>query len=396
MAVAVTLTSVACGGSVSGAAAPAAIPAQTGDLVAAHGPAGQGTVFRFITDKGSVGFTIVGDWPTVSMQSRLPIAVAAFQIPNAADKGTSDSTNVAVSVIDLDSEQGRADRARFGRQYGASPPHSENYEGWVIYRQQAAQRATEYVLLDAVRDAPDLRAAVAVRLAWPHLRRNAAGYDDQMDALFRSLLTSVSIKQGPYLPVAGDVVRRPATGAAAGGAVGAASQPLRVIHPKPGSGPLIVSCDKLPAKAVRTVPSPLDQYVTLACTRSGQALRPVDGYSWVFDRGAVMWPSATNPSSPSKDDYYKALAVKPLSSDEVASLRAELAKLHPETAVLRRPILRFSVSTSWGEEKEIYLLPPQDGAPKGTRTLGMECIHHCRPIETDPQFFVVVPDGEGH
>ena len=87
------------------------------------------------------------------MQSRLPIAVAAFQIPNPADKGTSDSTNVAVSVIDLDSEQGRADRARFGRQYGASPPHSENYEGWVITgsKQPSGRPSTSFSMPCATR-----------------------------------------------------------------------------------------------------------------------------------------------------------------------------------------------------------------------------------------------------
>ena len=171
---------------------------------------------------------------------------------------------------------------------------------------------------------------------------------------------------------------------------GAASQPFEVLRPTSAAGPLIVPCETLPPTAVRAVPSPLDQYVTLVCTRSGQALKPVNGYQWVFDQGA-QWLTATNPKRPSKDDHYTAIAYKPLSPDELAALRAELAKLQPRPEVLMRPILRFSVSTSWGAEKEIYILPPSDGSD--APALGMECIHSCRPIETDPWFFAIVPAG---
>ena len=83
----------------------------------------------------------------------------------------------------------------------------------------------------------------------------------------------------------------------------------------------------------------------------------------------------------------------PLSPDELAALRAELGKLHPEPSVLTRSILRFAVTTSWGGHKEIYLLPPPDGAGADAHTLGMECIHRCRPIDKDPWFFTIQPTG---
>ena len=173
---------------------------------------------------------------------------------------------------------------------------------------------------------------------------------------------------------------------AAGQPVGAAAQPFEVLRPNV-PGPLFVSCDSLPSTAIRTLPSPLDQYVTLVCTRSGQALKPVDGYQWVFDQGPMML-SATNPKAPSKDDHYTALDFKPLSVNELASLRVELAKLQPNPEVLTRPVLRFAVATSSGENKEIYILPPTNGV---AHVLGMECVHGCRPIQSDPWFFTIVP-----
>lgn len=172
--------------------------------------------------------------------------------------------------------------------------------------------------------------------------------------------------------------------------VGAGAQSFVGIRPGNATGPLYISCDTLPPAAVRVTPSPLDHYATLICTRSGQALKPLDGFAWMFDQGPEML-IATNPHNPSASDHYTALTYRPMASDEVASLRKELAKLDPDPAVLTRPILRFDLVTSWGSHKQIYLLPPPDDAPPDTRTLGMECSHECRPVETDPWFFSVVP-----
>jgi hypothetical protein len=186
--------------------APAFRP-QPGDLVAGRGDAGA-TTFRFITPKGSVGFAALGAWPTVSMQPRPPVAMAVFQVPNAADEGTDASTNVAFGVFDLDDPNARAARARVGQAYGATPPKQEAYGGWTIYRQVAAQGSATYTILDGVRDYPQINAAVAVRLAWPHLAKNAASYDADMERLYRSLLDGVSAAPGAYTLGPREIVRR--------------------------------------------------------------------------------------------------------------------------------------------------------------------------------------------
>jgi hypothetical protein len=105
-----------------------------------------------------------------------------------------------------------------------------------------------------------------------------------------------------------------------------------------------------------------------------------------------MMLSAANSEGPSESDHYTDLSYKPLGSAELTGLRAELAKLHPAPEVLTRNILRFALTTSWGAQKEIYLLPPPADAGPDSRTLGMECIHACRPIDRDPWFFTIVPD----
>jgi hypothetical protein len=163
-----------------------------------------------------------------------------------------------------------------------------------------------------------------------------------------------------------------------------------IIKPGPDAGPLFIPCDSLPADAIKTLPPPLDQYASLVCTRSGQALKPTDGTQWVFDSGAMML-SATNPQSPSPGDHYTAIAFSPMSDADVTTLRTDMKTLNPEPDVLQRGILRFEVATSSGDHKQIYLLPPAKDAPKGAHVIGMECIHHCQPIGQDPWFFAIVP-----
>src|SRR5712664_3860071 len=52
--------------------------------------------FSLITDKGWVQFTAGGDWKVLKMDTKNPVRVALFQLPNPADEGTSDSTNASV------------------------------------------------------------------------------------------------------------------------------------------------------------------------------------------------------------------------------------------------------------------------------------------------------------
>jgi hypothetical protein len=153
---------------------------------------------------------------------------------------------------------------------------------------------------------------------------------------------------------------------------------------------LVVPCDGMPAEAATSIPGPFTPYMELVCTRSGQALKPVAGYQWVFDAGP-MWLAATNPASPSRTDHYTELTLDPLEQAQVEGLRAELRKITSRQAILEMEMIRLSVETSWGAHKQIYLLLPPAGAPPDERVLGMECVDNCLPIDEDPWFFTIAP-----
>ena len=160
----------------------------------------------------------------------------------------------------------------------------------------------------------------------------------------------------------------------------------------PEQGSLEIACDGLPPDAVRTVPAPLDRFATLTCTRSGQALKPIGGTYWVFDVGPT-WLAAANPNGPSSADHYRQITYAPLSKVELAALRQALAAMNPDPAVLQRDILRFELKTSWGKEKQLFLLPTM---AKGENVLGFECVNGCHDLKRDGWFFVVrQPAGQG-
>ena len=170
-------------------------------------------------------------------------------------------------------------------------------------------------------------------------------------------------------------------------AVGAA---LAQTPDKP-AGALFVSCDTLPADAARNVPEPFTRYVRLSCTRSGQALGPVNGYNWFFEQGPMAL-LANNPKTPTASAYYTRLEVDPLSAKETDILRKDLRKISSDPSILEREILRLDVAMSWGGAKQLYLLLPPKSAPEA-HVLGMECVKNCRPIDQDPWFFTVVAAG---
>jgi len=180
---------------------------EVADIVALKAPSS--IEFKIITNNGFVAYTAGAAWSVIAAQSRLPVAAMAFQILNPADAGTPDSTNLAISLYDLGSEKGRDAFARSPKKWGETDPSAETIGPWLVFRQEMRQGSTDYTVLDAQQsDIADV--AVNVRLAWPHLPKNAATYDADMEAVFRRFIASVYGGNGPYSPKEGEVVRRPA------------------------------------------------------------------------------------------------------------------------------------------------------------------------------------------
>jgi len=166
------------------------------------------TELTILTPGGYVGFTVGDDWIVVSMQSKLPIATATFQIPNPSDDGTPESTNLVLVLYDATSWPGRVAFDAAVTTFGPKAPTRRTSGPWTTYRQKASQNDVPYTVLDAKRSAVG-DVSVSARLAWPHLKQNPPDYDARMEATFRSFLNSIEGKPGPYVPRPGEVVRRP-------------------------------------------------------------------------------------------------------------------------------------------------------------------------------------------
>jgi hypothetical protein len=167
----------------------------------------QAAEFTIVTTKGYVSFAVPDDWRVIAMQSKSPVAVAAFQIPNPADSGTPDATNVAVSLFSVETKPGRDGERDVGRQFGPTAPTVTAKDGWTVYTQTANQGDTLYTIIDAKKSCADV--VVGVRFAWPHLPKNAPELDTQMKGQLDSVLDSVNGALGRPQRKDGDVVRRP-------------------------------------------------------------------------------------------------------------------------------------------------------------------------------------------
>jgi hypothetical protein len=150
-------------------------------------------------------FSVPADWPVMASKSTSEKTVFAFQIPNAADKGTSDSSNLSIIATDLRTAQ---NRDAFEKQTSGADHNAQEknlVEGWSCSTSSAVQHSTQtpYVIWDCRRIIADC--GVSVRIAWPHLPKNPNDYDKQMEMVLSNFLTSV----GPFkgLPKSG-VLRR--------------------------------------------------------------------------------------------------------------------------------------------------------------------------------------------
>ena len=136
-----------------------------------------------------IQFSVPSSWPVIASKSDAEKTVFAFQIPNKADKGTPDSSNLAIiSLFFKDAE------AKDTFEKKASNPENDAQErklvdGWRCYTFSGMQGATQYVVWDCYGIVGDC--GVSVRIAWPHLPKIPPDYDAQMEAVLSDFLMSV-------------------------------------------------------------------------------------------------------------------------------------------------------------------------------------------------------------
>jgi hypothetical protein len=165
------------------------------------------TKMTIITSTGSVSFVADENWPVLTMQTKLPVATVAFQLPNAGDANTDHSTNLVLQLFDPQSEKGKSAYAAPQAVPGGSNRQERQWEGWAIVRHDAQQGGIDYTVFDASR--PDIGdVSGRVRLAWPSLDGNAASYDADVQARFRDFLKSIQWGKGAHIPEKGEDIRR--------------------------------------------------------------------------------------------------------------------------------------------------------------------------------------------
>lgn len=139
-----------------------------------------------------VQFSVPANWPVIASKSTSEKTVFAFQIPNAADNGTPDSSNLSIVAKDLSNAQ---DEETFQKQSSVTDHDAQEKglaEGWGCSTFSATQRSTQYVIWDCRRVISDC--GISVRIAWPQLPKNPPDYDKQMEVVFTNFLRSV----GPF------------------------------------------------------------------------------------------------------------------------------------------------------------------------------------------------------
>jgi hypothetical protein len=142
-----------------------------------------------------IKFSVPGNWKVLASKSSADKTVFAFQIPNAADEGTTDSSNLSIISSFLRDAQ---DREAFEKKARYREPNAKQrkfVEGWLCSSFSSMQRSTEYVVWDCSRAVGDC--GVAVRVAWPHLVKNPVDYDIRMEAVLSDFLTSVGPSNKP-------------------------------------------------------------------------------------------------------------------------------------------------------------------------------------------------------
>jgi len=164
------------------------------------------TNFSIITTKGYISYNAASKWKVVTMNTKPPSTASLFRIPNPADEGTSNPTNLVLMTFETDSPEAMA---AFTDILKSLPPESKRttYGKWECVFHKEKQGPTEYSICDAYKKLPV--ATVLVRIAWPNLAGNPKDYDHKMEAVFHAVLDSVASGMGPVPKKEGQELLRP-------------------------------------------------------------------------------------------------------------------------------------------------------------------------------------------
>ena len=184
-------------------------PALPGDLHSLSRNATGLVEFGIITNNGYVSFAVGADWTVLDSKTKPPVTTMLFQIPNSADKDTPDSTNCTVMSFERGATEAKEGLERAMKKAAENSKKSK-YGNWSTFKSSELLVKTPYQTRAAMREFQG--STVLVYAAWPQLAKNAAAYDEVMDAVFRAVLDSVKCGLGPKPVRDGEIFHRPIEG----------------------------------------------------------------------------------------------------------------------------------------------------------------------------------------
>ena len=149
--------------------------------------AGDTVVFTAV---GRIQFSVPSDWVVISSKSNPALTLFAFQIKNAADEGTSDSTNLVIISYYLKDHGAKAAFEEKLSDQKQKAQKKESIDNWNCSSFSAMQGSTRYHVWDCTRKINEC--GVFVRVAWPELPKNPLGYDKTIEATLVDVLKSVA------------------------------------------------------------------------------------------------------------------------------------------------------------------------------------------------------------
>jgi hypothetical protein len=133
-------------------------------------------------------WVIIGHKPQGS-----PSDMVAFQILNPADDGTDDSTNLSVVAFDVRGTEGMLKFTQSLTEHEEKKHPSKEVGEWAIYTWSGKQGATNYEIRDCYRTMKPF--GIHVRLAVPKIAKTTKEWTDKLDADFKKLLESITVKE---------------------------------------------------------------------------------------------------------------------------------------------------------------------------------------------------------
>ena len=135
-----------------------------------------------------VQFSVPENWAVIASKSNANRTTFAFQIKNAADEGTNDSTNLAVNSYYLKDSGAKAEFEKKTIPQNPKAQKKKFADNWDCSSFSAEQGSTPYDVWDCFRTID--QCGIYVRIAWPHLPKNSPDYDEQMKTALRNILDS--------------------------------------------------------------------------------------------------------------------------------------------------------------------------------------------------------------